>query len=44
MEHEKIHRIILTSETWKRSASNLNADPKTISFDKENKFLLADEL
>ena len=35
---KKIHRIILTSETWKRSASNLNADPKTITFDKENKF------
>ena len=35
---KKIHRIILTSETWKRSASNLNADPKTITLDKENKF------
>ena len=35
---KKIHRIIPTSETWKRSASNLNADPKTITFDKENKF------
>ena len=35
---KKIHRIILTSETWKRSASNLHADPKTIKEDKKNQY------
>jgi hypothetical protein len=35
---KKIHRIILTSETWKRSASNLHADPKTIKMDKKNQY------
>ncbi len=35
---KKIHRIILTSETWKRSASNLNADPATIQTDKNNRY------
>ena len=35
---KKIHRIILTSETWKRSASNLNADPATIKTDKNNRY------
>jgi hypothetical protein len=35
---KKIHRIILTSETWKRSASNLHTDPKTIKMDKKNQY------
>ena len=35
---KKIHRIILTSETWKRTASNLHADPKTIKTDKNNQY------
>ena len=36
MKH--IHRLILTSKTWQRTSSNLNADPDTVSFDAENRF------
>ncbi len=37
MKH--LHRLILTSEAWQRTSSNLNADPATLSKDSANAFL-----
>lgn len=37
MKH--LHRLILTSEAWQRTSSNLNADPATLSKDTANAFL-----
>ena len=34
MKH--LHRMMLSSETWQRSSSNLGADPKTLSADGNN--------
>jgi len=36
MKH--LHRLILTSDAWQRSSSNLNADSKTLAADPENHY------
>ncbi len=37
MKH--LHRLILTSEAWRRTSSNLDADPGTLTRDPSNQFL-----
>ncbi|MGB0582515.1 MAG: DUF1553 domain-containing protein, partial [Limisphaerales bacterium] len=34
---KRLHRLMLTSETWRRSSSNLDADPKTLAADGGNR-------
>lgn len=36
MKH--LHRLMLTSKTWQRSSSNLDADPKTLAADSNNHY------
>lgn len=36
MKH--LHRLMVTSEAWRRSSSNLDADPDTYAYDKTNRF------
>lgn len=35
---KRLHRLMLTSETWRRSSSNLGADPKTLTADGGNRY------
>ena len=37
MKH--LHRLILTSDAWRRTSSNLDADPDTLTSDPSNRFL-----
>ncbi|RMF38533.1 MAG: DUF1553 domain-containing protein [Planctomycetota bacterium] len=34
-----LHRLIVTSAAYRRSCSNLGADPRTLAFDPQNKYL-----
>lgn len=33
-----LHRLLVTSEAWRRSSSNLDADPATLAADPDNRF------